>query len=264
MAITLDELLGRNQNANVAAAPVDRFPSYDDYTASRRAQEPVNDYAAPAARPAYNFESRPYTAPRSVEAVREYEASRPYEAPRFNEYRNGGYNSMDAHLATATKERTYASEEEYNSYLAYNAPAREEQPARNLYEFTVNDRERKSDEDLYGRLSMSGGAATATMPDAHVQRESYAENYVERYREQCGVQSRKRMHLGLKAKLLIAAYLVVVVLVSVLIIVNAKPLNNGTAKVPSSSAIGAYVQEFEPETANNPISYQIEFGYEIR
>ena len=105
--------------------------------------------------------------------------------------------------------------------------------------------------------------STATAEQERVARQSYSENYAETYRKE-NVRTRKKVRLGLKAKLIIAAYLVVVVLVSVLIIVNAKPLNNGTAKVPSSSAVGAYVQEFEPETANNPISSQIEFGYEIR
>lgn len=259
MAITLDELLGRNQARNSSETTVDRFPSYDDYTASRRVQEP----AGYADRPVYNFESRPYTAPRSVESARAYEASRPYEAPRVDEYRNGGYNSFDARPALRREPADYASEATYNGYADYRTDARPVDNANGLYDFTVKDTERPSDNELYDRLSMSSTGA-ATMQSAQAARASYNEDYVEKYREANGAKAKRRIHLGLKAKLLIAAYVVVIVLISVLIIVNAKPLNNGTATVPSSSSVSAYVQEVDLDAANNSVSSQIQFGYEIR
>ena len=196
MAITLDELLGRNRGGANEPASVDSFPSYDAYTARRT----ENGSPAGYDRPAYNydFRTRPYEAPRSVESARAYEASRPYEAPRVDEYRPVDYSTAFDRRAAAPRE-SYAPENGYAPYPEDVRPARREDAARGgLYEFTV-----------------------------------YAENYAEKYR--AANKARKRPRLGIKAKLLIAAYVAVVVIVSVLIIVNAKPLNDGTAAVPSSS-----------------------------
>lgn len=250
MAITLDELLGRN-TGSAEAPSVDTFPSYGEYT-SRRASDGM---PALSERPAYNydFSSRPYSEPRSVESARAYEASRTYAAPRAEEYRNIDYpTAFDRRPAAPVSDRAYAPEADrapYPGQIRRDA----EQPARGgLYEFTVNDAERASSEELYDRLSASSSAQTAQRE--RLARESYAENYAEKYRAEN--KARKKIHLGLKAKLLIAAYVAVVAVVSVLIIVNAKPLNDGTASVPSSSSVTAV------DEAHNSDFSQIDFGYE--
>ena len=78
MAITLDELLGRNTQSVAQQNSVERFPSYEDFQSSRNTYaqqtEPQNVR--------YNFDIAPAQAPRSVESVRNYEANRPYVAPQ--------------------------------------------------------------------------------------------------------------------------------------------------------------------------------------
>lgn len=91
MAITLDELLGRNTQS-AQQDSVERFPSYEDF----KARNSVNQYPqANAQQPVrYNFDMAPAQAPRSVESVRNYEASRPYVAPQSSEYQTRDYPSM--------------------------------------------------------------------------------------------------------------------------------------------------------------------------
>ena len=62
-----------------------------------------------------------------------------------------------------------------------------------------------------------------------------AEDYAAKYRAENGTRKKKRF--GVKAKLIIAAYVVVLAIVGVLIIVNAVPLNEGTAAVPSGAIV---------------------------
>jgi len=66
MAITLDELLGRNTR-EVASGSVESFPSYEDFKTSR-----ANQYtqAQPVQNSRYNFDMAPAQAPRSVESVK--------------------------------------------------------------------------------------------------------------------------------------------------------------------------------------------------
>ena len=92
MAITLDELLGRNTQS-AQQDSVERFPSYEDF----KARNSVNQYPqANAQQPVrYNFDMAPAQAPRSVESVRNYEASRPYVAPQSSEYQTRDYPFYD-------------------------------------------------------------------------------------------------------------------------------------------------------------------------
>lgn len=253
MAITLDELLGRNRGA-APENTVDSFPSYDAYTARRTQDGAPSEYARSAYN--YDFETRPYTAPRSVESARAYEAARPYEAPRVDEYRPLDYSSS-LDRRTASVQNNYAPESGYAPYEdnARTARRADDRSRGGLYEFTLNDTERASSEELYGRLSANNLTPAQAAQSARAAKESYAENYAERYR--AANKARKRPKLGLKAKLIIAAYVAVVLIVSVLIIVNAKPLNDGTASVPSSS-----VTAFAEDGAHNQALSQIEFGYE--
>ena len=69
------------------------------------------------------------------------------------------------------------------------------------------------------------------------------------------------MRLGLKAKLIIAAYAVVFAVIAMLIGVNARPLNKGTAAVPSSGAVAAAASADYAE--NSVTSSAIQYGYEV-
>ena len=237
MAITLDELLGRNRGDAADEYTSDRFPSYGEFSARRTGGSDVR-YADGGEGYAYDFDRRPQSAPRSTEAARDYEASRPYRASREEEYRPIDY---------AARERRAPSDAGYDAGYdrGYEESARsayaDERGARaysgGLYEFTRNDAERASGEDLYDRLSATGTASAAkTAGYERAARESYvSEDYAAKYRAEH--KTKKKARFGLKAKLIIAAYVIVVAIVGILIIVNAKPLNNGTAAVPSSSVV---------------------------
>ena len=224
MAITLDELLGRSRADVPEDIAADRFPSYGEFTA-RRSTSDASYSDAPAYRYDYDAVRRPAAAPRTAEAARDYEASRPYRAPREEEYRPMDY-SMPV--------REDRGRESFGGYAPERSRAEESARVSGLYEFTRNDAERASGDELYERLSSAGGAQTARYEQAA--RESYAsEDYAARYRAEH--KTRKKARFGLKAKLIIAAYVVVLAIVGVLIIVNAKPLNNGTAAVPSGAVV---------------------------
>lgn len=219
MAITLDELLGRNRGDAPADLATDRFPSYGEFTA-RRTRDDAAAYDNAAYGYDYDLDRRPVPAPRSAEAARNYEASRPYRAPREEEYR-----ATEQYLG---ERRAPVEPDRYG----YDGGYERGHEAGGLYEFTRNDAERASGEELYERLS-AGAASERDARYAQQARESYAsEDYAAKYR--AANKSKKKARLGIKAKLIIAAYVVVLAIVGVLIIVNAKPLNNGTAAVPSA------------------------------
>ena len=205
MAITLDELLGRDRGSAADTFDTDRFPSYGEFTARRSQSDSVNYDSADGYGYDYDLARRAPSAPRSAEAAREYEASRPYRAVR--------------------EDRAYAPERD----RAYGG--RES----GLYEFTRNDAERASGEELYERLSSSGAAQNSVRPEQAARASYMAEDYAAKYRAENGTRKKKRF--GVKAKLIIAAYVVVLAIVGVLIIVNAVPLNEGTAAVPSGAIV---------------------------
>lgn len=237
MAITLDELLGRNRTEE--QRNFDAFPPMEEYTARRASG---STYTAPE-RPQFDIERRPYTPPRTVEEVREYASSSPYMAPRREEYRE--------------PERA----EEYTSRYAYRpeprqAPARPEERRSEggFYEFAATDTERASGQDLYDRLS----ANTRVSEQETAARRSYGSDYAERYRTE-NVPKRKRARLGLKAKLIIAAYAVVFAVISILIIVNAGALNRGSAAVPAGNGAAVADAFVAAHTAD---AGEIEYGYD--
>ena len=92
MAITLDELLGRNTR-EATQNNVTGFPSYEDFKSSRTNQQasyqPVQNNAR------YNFDMAPAREVRSTESVRNYEAARPYVAPQSSEYQTRDYPFYD-------------------------------------------------------------------------------------------------------------------------------------------------------------------------
>ena len=221
---TLSILLGRDRGSAAATFDTDRFPSYGEFTARRSQSDAVNYDSAGGYGYDYDLARRAPSAPRSAEAAREYEASRPYRAPREEEYRAADHLARD-YSAPVREDRAYAPERD----RAYDG--RES----GLYEFTRNDAERASGEELYERLSSSGTAQNSARYEQAARASYMTEDYAAKYRAENGAKKRKR--LGLKAKLIIAAYVVVLAIVGVLIIVNAVPLNEGTAAVPSGAIV---------------------------
>lgn len=244
MAITLDELLGRNRTDE--RQNIDAFPPMEEYTA-RRAEG--NMYTAPE-RPKFDIERRPYTPPRSVEETRRYEASRPYEAPRSEEYRpSDRAREYEARYERYDAVREMPVERDYRrDYPVADADR------GGFYQFAATDTERAPGQELYDRLSMT---STAAAEQERIARQSYAENYAENYRKE-NVRTRRKVRLGLKAKLIIAAYAVVFAVIAILIGVNARPLNRGTAAVPSSGEALAASQ-----AENSATSSAIQYGYEV-
>ena len=107
MAITLDELLGRDRGSAADTFDTDRFPSYGEFTARRSQSDAVNYDSADGYGYDYDLARRAPSAPRSAEAAREYEASRPYRAPREEEYRAADYTARD-YSAPVREDRAYA------------------------------------------------------------------------------------------------------------------------------------------------------------
>ena len=73
MAITLDELLGRDRGSAADTFDTDRFPSYGEFTARRSQSDAVNYDSADGYGYDYDLARRAPSAPRSAEAAREYE-----------------------------------------------------------------------------------------------------------------------------------------------------------------------------------------------
>ena len=145
MAITLDELLGRNTQSVAQQNSVERFPSYEDFKSSRNTYtqqtEPQNVR--------YNFDMAPAQAPRSVESVRSYEATRPYVAPQSSEYQTREYPFYDNLRANAPAQPVQYSAPVQYDQTAYVEPMQYQAPVQsrvaqpeNFYEFTAHDAER--------------------------------------------------------------------------------------------------------------------------
>ncbi len=235
MAITLDELLGKNKIEE--GSSVDYFPTEDEFYARRldnyRMSSKATLYPSVDERPKFDIQNRPVQQPpRSVEEVRRYEEARPYVAPRRDEYRPasqprdyGRYDvpSVDTYGGYDAPARDYR-----NDY--YDAPAQSMRATdRGFYDFAAAEQDRASERDLYSRLSMTSGASDVD--------QKTAQDSATQYRNETATSTGKKVKLGLKAKIIIVAYAVVFSLVAILIGVNAESLNSGTAKVPSSAAL---------------------------
>ena len=220
MAITLDELLGRGRGESPQDAAVDRFPSYGEFTARRTARDDAASPAPGGYGQGHDRARRVRAAmpPRAAEGAREYEASRPYRAPREEEYR----------ADYSVRERSLPSDAGYDRERGRAGES-------GLYEFTRNDAERASGEELYERLSSTGSVQNSARYEQAARASYLSEDYAAKYRAENG--GKKKRRFGLKAKLLIAAYVIVLAVVGVLIIVNAVPLNEGTAAVPASGIV---------------------------
>ena len=244
MAITLDELLGMNTKTRSDEQPIDRFPSYDDF--SRRTRTVNEDRTS-----YYGYNSAPQSSgARSVEFMREYEAARPYTRPSQNEYQNVDY-SFD-NLRTRREAAPVAT--------TYVEPVRTEESVDTLYGYARADKDRPSDRELYDRLASTGSAIQVAQPQQREEKESQRTSIFTHIKTKQNSDTQKKARLNTKGKILLGVYVAVIILVAVLIIVNAGELNNGSATTPSSSISGVVSAD---TNSSNIISVpEINFNYE--
>ncbi len=258
MAITLDELLGRNTQS-ATQGNVERFPSYEDFKSSRnsytQAQPTQEAYR-------YNFDMAPAQEVRSVESVRAYEASRPYVAPQSSEYQNREYPFYD-NLRAQQAPMQYTQAPVQNYEPVQYAPMPTQAPTRqNFYEFNAQDSERLSDAELYERLAHTNQSNRPIFDDAQqgeatMQRTSIFARKAQRTQDT--TEQKQRARLNTKGKIILGVYIAVIATVVSLIIVNASKINNGRATTPTSR-----VETLASQGANNTESFEIDSKYEVR
>lgn len=259
MAITLDELLGRNTQTTQSG--VERFPSYEEFQSTRgSAQSRINngnEYR-------YNYDVAPAQAVRSAESVRDYEANRPYVTPQSSEYQSREYPFYDN--IRQRRENAYQQpvmqqmpvqqmpqnmtqapvmpvQPQQMPTYDYNQYAGTRQTPQSLYEFTAQDCDRLSEAELFNKL-------------AHTEQE---EQNVYARQEQKEEAVRKTRRLNAKGKVIVGLYLAVIALVVTLIAVNASKINSGDAVTPSS-----HIQDESVVQMHNMESSKIDSNYEVR
>ena len=258
MAITLDELLGRNTR-EVASGSVESFPSYEDFKTSR-----ANQYtqAQPVQNSRYNFDMAPAREVRSTESVRNYEASRPYVAPQAVEYQQREYPFYDSLQQRAqyapVQYQEQAPVQTYEQVQYAEPQVRQAAPAhQGFYEFTAQDTERASDQELYARLAHTEMSNTPVFEDSAQQAVGRTGLFARKAQKTQNVSEQKqRARLNTKGKIILGVYLAVIALVASLIIVNATKINQGKAVTPTSQIKAS-------QEANNTESFAIDSQYEV-
>lgn len=259
MAITLDELLGRNTR-EVASGSVESFPSYEDFKTSR-----ANQYtqAQPVQNSRYNFDMAPAREVRSTESVRNYEASRPYVAPQAVEYQQREYPFFDSLQQRAqyapVQYQEQAPVQTYEQVQYAEPQVRQSAPAhQGFYEFTAQDPDRASDQELYARLAHTEMSNTPVFEDSAQQAVGRTGLFARKAQKTQNVSEQKqRARLNTKGKIILGVYLAVIALVASLIIVNATKINQGKAVTPTSQIKAS-------QEANNTESFAIDSQYEVR
>ncbi len=260
MAITLDELLGRNTREATQNSATS-FPSYEDFKTSRINQTP----SQPVQSARYNFDIAPAREIRSAESVRNYEAARPYVAPQSSEYQTREYPFYDSLQQRAQYAPTQYQPTEYQApvqtydQVQYAEPQVQQMPShQGFYEFTAQDSERASDQELYARLAHSNNANAPVFEDSAVQSSARTGLFARKAQKtQDMTEQKQRARLNTKGKVILGVYLAVIALVASLIIVNATKINQGKAVTPTSE-VKASAQ------ANNTESFAIDSRYEVR
>ncbi len=259
MAITLDELLGRNTR-EVTNGNVESFPSYEDFKTSR-----ANQYtqAQPVQNTRYNFDMAPAREVRSTESVRNYEASRPYVAPQAVEYQQREYPFYDNLQQRAqyapVQYQEQAPVQTYDQVQYAQPQVRQAVPEhQGFYEFTAQDTERASDQELYARLAHTDMSNTPVFEDNAQQAVQRTGLFARKAQKTQNVSEQKqRARLNTKGKIILGVYLAVIALVASLIIVNATKINQGKAVTPTSQIKAS-------QEANNTESFAIDSQYEVR
>ena len=221
MAITLDELLGRNTQQSQDT--IDRFPTYEEFHSQRAGVR-----GAAQEQPRYDFNVRPMEL-RSEESVRDYNAAQSYVAPMPSEYQQRDYDFY-RNLESGQNSYGYTQDMYANTYA---------QPRpQNLYEFTRQDNDRLSDGELIAKLEhtdVSHRPIFDRAQEATVSPKGFS-IFKKQAQEQTAVQQEKKhARLNTKGKLILAAYIGAIAVVAILIIVNAGKINKGKAVTPSSS-----------------------------
>lgn len=250
MAITLDELLGRNTQS-VSRSSVENFPSYEEFNASRNqsysAQQMQNNVR-------YNFDPIPAREVRSEESMRAYEASRPYVAPQNSEYQSRDYafyNNLNSqrvqqqypqpgYAPMPTRENVVMEPTQFQVPVQYpqpqqpqQQPMQTQQPQQSFYEFSAQDGERLSNEELFDKLSYTQANTPVFQEQESKQRTSIFARKAQKTQDT--TEARQRGKLNAKGKVILAVYIAVIALVTSLIIVNATKINQGKAVTPTSS-----------------------------
>lgn len=263
MAITLDELLGRNTR-EATQNNVTGFPSYEDFKSSRTNQQasyqPVQNNAR------YNFDMAPAREVRSTESVRNYEAARPYVAPQSSEYQTRDYPFYNN-----LQQRAQYAPVQYQQPVDYQAPAQtydqvqyvqpqvQHAPVHEgFYEFTAQDTERASDQELYARLAHTNMSNAPVFDDSTAQSVQRTGLFARKAQKTQDISDQKqRARLNTKGKIILGVYLAVIALVASLIIVNATKINQGKAVTPTSEVKAT-------QQANITESFEIDSRYEVR
>ena len=221
MAITLDELLGRN--TQTSQETYDRFPTYEEFHSQRG-----NARQVAQERERYDFDVRPMEM-RSEDAIRDYNASQAYVAPSKSEYQQRDY---------AFYQNLQPRQNEYEQNYVQDSYAQTYVKPQSLYEFTRQDNDRLSDAELLQKLEhtdISRRPIFDRTEDTAVAPQRFGLFKKQSAKAEAVQGEKKRAHLNTKGKIIFAAYVAVIALVAVLIIVNATKLNKGKAVTPSSS-----------------------------
>ncbi len=252
MAITLDELLGRNTKTD-SGVDTSRFPSYDDYRSRRESAVAVREREADA-----DLDYRRGSFGTSDYRTPEYDA---YEISENNGFVGGSYSRADRIIERG--ERGIANER----------ARREDFYARSdrgsLYGFTATDNDRLPERELEQKLSYSNEHYRPVLDRAAGEAMTARERAFAPFRtseeETVKATGKKRAKLNTKGKVILAVYLALIVLVAVLIIVNAGAINKGEAVTPTSEVEYLSVSETvnaSAQTGYNFSGIQIDCMYE--
>ena len=248
--MTIDDVLGRNvQQVN---RRIDSFPSYEEFSnrSYNNAQptvqaSPMNDYDY--------FAQRPYTQPMNAEQVRDYTASQAYSVPQQREYARRDINSIiDQYVANQQNEKLDEPDVSLDNEFSPRF-GREEYKPLSLFEFTARDNDRLSNGELDAKLGYSsnsqltmafnGEVAPVVAPQPIIKREKRQSRLAQKLAQVKAQKEQKQRKLGLKGKILLGVYVAVIVAVVILIGVNAKKINTGSALVPTGNQIEMTIEK---------------------
>lgn len=212
MAVAFDELIGRSPRQDFNE--VKQFPSYEEFKARNSANrtQSNNDYRT----------TQEVASSANAQSV-SYTQSTSYQTPQANEF-VGNYDRFDDNMR-------YIKVDDYQDSVAVNQELR----PSSLYEFCQKDYDRKSKEELYDKLAhkQDGTKTEITFQDAAQAPAKVRFSLKRTQKEQ--VEENTHSKLNGKGKIILGVYIAVVLVSAILIIVNAKKINNGRNLVPSGN-----------------------------
>jgi len=214
MAIAFDELIGRapKQEFN----EVKQFPSYEEFKSRNSASKSssLNDY----------FAKQETISSATAQSVN-YTQSTSYQTPKTSEF-VGNYDRFDENM-------NYIKADSYQDAVAVD----KEMTPGSLYEFCQKDYDRKSSEELFEKLAHTQDKTKSGIVFSDAAQAPTRLRFSERraLKQEGQVASKVRSKLNVKGKIILGVYVAVVLVSAILIIVNAKKINNGENLVPSGS-----------------------------